>query len=145
MEVKTKLSIGDPMYVIKQGKHTTVVDCISCDGTGKIQLKSGKNFTCPECSGRGYLSEEKSNGWHLYDDRNIDPIFHMCGRPVGRIEIAIKQATKKNELETTVRYYPHGYGNFFFEENVFKSEEEAWEECSRRNALLDEENERKGV
>lgn len=137
MEIRTKLSIGDTMYIIEKTEYDKPITCVSCNGTGNIRLASGNEHYCPDCNGRGYNENRTTKAWRVLDDRRPDSLFHLYGLPVGKISVeAFKQDGRRKECTTKIAYYPKGTGNFFYEENVFGSEKEAQEECDRRNLAL---------
>lgn len=136
MEIKTKLNIGDKMYFIHKIEGVEINSCISCNGTGKITLASGKTFNCPECYGEGHFKKITTKQWRPLDDRNN--VISMYGQPVGKIEISITKDGRKKNPDIDIKYTPKGFGNFFQEEDVFASHEEAQAECDRRNKALQE-------
>lgn len=134
MEIKTKLNIGDDMYFIRKAEGIKKNPCPSCHGTGKVTLESGKTFNCPECYGDGYFEERTTKQWRPCDDR--ESIIHMYGQPVGKIEISITKDGRKKNPDIDIVYIPKGFGNFFYEKDVFASHAEAQAECDRRNKEL---------
>ena len=69
----------------------------------------------------GYIEDYDKKQWRLLTDSECTI------RPIGKIEI---EADGKN---IDIKYFPKKMGNFFHEENCFKTEQEALEECDRRN------------
>lgn len=126
MSIETKLDIGDVIYSICCTKFINEVVCDVCDGKGEIQIKNWDNQCCPKCYGEKHLRIYGEKEWR------VDTTF--TGRAVGKIE-AEKYFKQKNSNYPTVsvRYYPTGMGNWINEEDVFKTEQEALDECRRRN------------
>lgn len=133
MEIKTKLSIGDPMYIIEASEYDKPITCSGCGGTGKINLQNGKQYKCPECYGRGYFENKVKKEWRIFDDRTPDSLLHIYGRPVGEIKVEVHQDGRKKNPTIKTIYTPRGVGNFFYEENVFPTIEDAQTECDKRN------------
>lgn len=137
MEIKTKLSIGDTMYVIEKTEYDKPITCVSCNGIGNIRLASGNEHYCPDCLGKGYFENKVTEAWRIFDDRRPDSVFSMYGRPVGEIRAEVTKDGRKKSESIKIMYFPKGMGNYFYEENVFGSVKEAQEECDKRNSALE--------
>lgn len=122
MEFKTKFNIGDKIFIIQSTTYVGKNTCTACNGTKYINL-DGDNFICPKCSGIGYIENYDKKQWRVITEGE-------CAiRPIGKINVEIEG---KN---IDVTYFPRRMGSFFHEENCFGTEQEAQEECDRRNGV----------
>lgn len=124
MEIKTKLSIGDPIVVISLLTNEIKETCIVCKGEKEINLE-GYYYTCPKCHGDGFKRNYEPKCWRIWESS-----FAQTPSKVKKISIEI---ITKNKID--VCYFPWGTsGNFFHEQDCFKTIKEAQAECDRRNA-----------
>jgi len=136
MEIKTKLSIGDSMFIITKTEYNKPIVCDACGGDGFIKLRNLDEIECPKCYGKTYLENKGIESWKIFDDRRPDSFLHVCGRLVGKIDIEVSKDGRKKELDIKIKYTPKGICNYFYETEVFKTEEAALIECNKRNAAL---------
>lgn len=61
MKIETKFNLGDEVYFINQGHKVKYIECDSCDGTGKIELKNKNLVECITCNGKGILTSNSYN------------------------------------------------------------------------------------
>lgn len=121
MNVETKLSVGDKIFPIGCSINEVEDTCDVCNGEGQITV-SKKKFECPECYGKGYNTRVEPKEWRILD------------WATGKVNEVRVESTKK---ETKIYYFPKTQrgilGNYFYEENVFKTEKEALEVCIMKN------------
>lgn len=127
MSIETKLDIGDVIFSIKCTKYIGKETCDVCDCKGYIEVKNWDKQGCPKCYGKGYIETYGEKEWRINQT--------FTGLNVGSIsaEKSLKRRDGKN-TKTEVRYYPVGLGNWINEANIFKTEQEALDECAERNS-----------
>jgi len=122
MEIKTKLSIGDDIFVIQENIKTVKKVCEVCNGEKNIILYD-KKYECPECRGHGIKIEYGSRSWMVAETK-----YTSKKDKIKRIDIEVTEAKIKTA------YFPWGTsGNYFYEEDCFVTLKEAQAECERRN------------
>lgn len=130
MDIKTKLNVGDTLFVISEIMSTKKEECKACRGKGKIILEDKKEYECPSCNGQGHHLKNKIKEWQVLGG-------YFEGTPVGKIGVEIS-GRKKQSIK--IHYFPKGMGNYFYEENCFASLKEAQGECNQRNMIIKKEN-----
>lgn len=113
MEIKTKYSINDLLYIIEKEKYEK--KCEYCNGRGVVKIKE-KNFDCPNCNGKGKTEEESK--WDVVDCQSPEKI-HIDA----------------DDVDIQV-YYVFRWGDcpeYIKEEDCFSNRKEAFKECKRRN------------
>lgn len=125
MEFKTKFNIGDKIFIIQSTTYVGKNICTACNGTKYINL-GGDSFMCPKCSGIGYIENYDKEQWRVTTDSEC------AKRPIGKVEI------ESDGKYTDITYFPKNMGSFFHEIDCFKTEQEAQEECDRRNGVCNE-------
>jgi len=121
MDINTKLSIGEYIFIIWQNTEEKTVTCDVCKGECEINI-SEKKFICPECYGSGTRTIIEPQCWRIAENK------YTSFNKIHRIDIEV---TKK---ETKIAYFPWGNsGNYFYEKDCFKTLEEAQNECDDRN------------
>lgn len=53
MQILTKYEIGDTVWYTNGFSYSFEVKCLLCDGSGKVELKSGQMTSCGSCRGKG--------------------------------------------------------------------------------------------
>jgi len=123
MNIKTKLSIGDNIFIIWRNTNTVYEACSVCNGSTKVVINN-KNYECPECYGNGNKTIYEPQCWRLANSDNL-PVPTSKVRKIN-IEII------KKKIDIT--YYPWGEsGNYFYEKDCFATLKEAENECIKRN------------
>lgn len=123
MEIKTKLSIGDKIFVIWRNTNTVHKTCPVCNGNKEVLLND-KRYECPECYGAGYGVVFEPECWRVADGDNI-PVLNSKVRKIN-VEVIKKQLK--------ITYYPWGEsGNYFHEKDCFATLKDAENECDKRN------------
>ena len=125
MSIETRLNIGDKMFIIEKYSEEGFIPCDACNATGLINLNS-ERYNCPKCYGRKGEKEYLTKQWNVFTHAEYGSKYEK----VGKINIEIEGKNMK------VKYSPKGMGNFYYEENVFKTREEAQSECDKRNQEL---------
>ena len=121
MEVKTKLSIGDKIFVIWRTTNTVLETCSVCNGSKNVMLND-KKYDCPECYEDGYKTIYEPQCWRVAESDKL---------PVSKVRKINVEVIKK---EIKITYYPWGEsGNYFYEKDCFATEKEALVECDKRN------------
>ena len=62
--IKTKLNIGDKMFVVSKFSKQVKVDCKYCNGTGNLKVLD-KEFKCSECYGDGFETEWETEKYNV--------------------------------------------------------------------------------
>lgn len=113
MVITTKFDIGQHVYTIQPFSQDTIVMCEICEGSGNVEI-TVQGFTgdvnCPACYGRGEKREKGKDDWSVVQPF---PILAM------------------NVTKDKLLYFV--YGSFFTDNNMFLTEEEAINECKKRN------------
>lgn len=127
MNIQTKFSLNDFVYVITQGGYDAFIPCETCFGAGKVELvNSGKKINCPDCYGRKGSRKWVQTKW----------ICETSGT-IGKVEVQYYAAEYKRENE--IRYMIDstgvGSGHCWKEQNLFLSLEDAKKECERLNSV----------
>lgn len=123
MEIKTKLSIGDKIFVIWRNTNTIQKTCSVCNGSKNVFLND-KEYECPECYGDGYKTIYEPQCWRVADG-DIIPVSNSKVRKIN-VEVIKKKVD--------ITYYPWGEsGNYFHEKDCFATLKEAENECDKRN------------
>lgn len=114
MEIKTKYSIKDLLYIIEEEKYET--ECVYCNGTGVVKIK-GKKFDCPNCDGKG--KTETAVKWIVGDAQYPD-----------RISIEVEEGEKPR---ISYVFKCGDFPRYYDESDCFPSRAKAQAECNRRN------------
>jgi hypothetical protein len=112
MYIETKFNIGDQIFVVDQHTKHVFIDCKICDGTGIVKIKN-KEYECPECNGE--------KGIEKYKDE-----FFVIEKYVIIHEIIITR-------QKIIQLYSDSLDDIVYESDCFSTEEEAVEECVKRN------------
>lgn len=127
MKIETKYNLGDHVYPIVRSGYNGFKICETCNGNGSVTInKTEKTISCPDCYGRGGAEQWIEERWMV--DYNS---FGMIGK------FSVEMYQKKYKREDRIWYMLDstgvGSGANWEEKNVFKSIEEANDECDRRN------------
>ena len=140
MDIKTKFSINQKVFIIHQDYAKKWVTCGFCGGKGNIIGVNGSDHSCPECWGDGGKNQVIGLAW-----------MPMGEFTIGRVQTTIINITSdgmfdnighyvegEDKQETDYMVYEKGVGSgyVFKEHDVFASLEEANTECAKRNAVL---------
>jgi len=123
MDIKTKYDLGQFVYTIRKCGSEKFVTCGLCGGTGNVVI-NGKERTCPDCYGIGGNNEWVPEKWRVLERSHI-----------GKVEVALyTDATKgKNRTVYMINSTGIGSGTLWDEDHVFLSDQEAQDECVKRN------------
>lgn len=121
MNITTKFSLGQKVYVIKQKTETnydTLIECYYCSGTGnKEEFDASNNLyecECANCDGTG----------KTFDDK----VVHWVGSP---IVTSITMSGHRNSPK--IEYGFTKYREPLAEEFIFATEAEALAKCKELN------------
>ena len=135
MEIKTKLDIGDKLYIIKEQSAYKKEICPMCDGEGFVYLTSPLNtnkpdwndkMRCPNCSGNKIVRGDKVSAFS-YEEKVIVG-FKISVKEKSGVHISYRVKEDNHEGE---RSYPE-YSNM-----IFTSEEDARAACEYLNLCKD--------
>lgn len=142
MKFESKFNIGDKVYLIRNKAERRFVECKACAGSGKLDGKDGIKYDCSLCHGR----------CGNYEYGNIKWVVEIHNLTIGKIDISFTCSTGiegmignnyKSQKEYKERYMCEetgiGNGAVYDFEYLFKSEEDAQEECDRRNEAIESE------
>lgn len=150
MKFETKFNIGDSVYIVHTSREPTRIPCTKCNG--EIKVVDGYEYVCTFCKNACYTGKFADGSpveiWHEKTSICI-PYQHNWdnGVPgkkthtIGKINVEFtgKNYDRYNKEcgKVIVRYMcvetGVGSGTLWKEEDCFASEEEALEECGRRN------------
>lgn len=142
MEILTKFSIGDEVFIITSGEAYRLINCVTCQRSGKVIIDAA-SFICPACQGRSAHRRYAGQRWY---------VGYMKAR-VGKItvEAEIDESWRRSShgSRPDFAYESHGLkvsymcdqtgigsGTCWEESRLFKTLPEAVEECARRNSGL---------
>lgn len=118
MEIKTKFSNGDKVWIIQKDNYV-YEDCNICENTGAVKIK-GEEFLCPQCQG---------------ERKKINKVYWQVDNEPRTIHKVI--IVKFEDRPTKVSYfYLHKSKCYIIEiqeKYCFATQAEAQEECNRRN------------
>jgi hypothetical protein len=112
MQIETKFNIGDEIFVIDHHRKSIFINCEICNGIGIVKIKN-KEYECPECKGK--------KGIIKYKDE-----FFVINEPVIILETIIMR-------QNIIKIYSDSLDDVVYETDCFSTEEEAIEECVKRN------------
>jgi hypothetical protein len=104
------------------------VDCLTCQQTGKVTIKS-ETFICPKCEGKCLYDKYIGERWVVVEESII-----------GLIRISVRTPEYMNviqnlEVEYMLKDTGIGTGTIWHEDMLWPTREEAQAECDRRNEL----------
>ena len=132
MNITTKFDIGDIVYPLECYRKVVNTTCVDCGATGMIQL-SDKDYECPVCQGYKVVRQVEEKKWHFEKEK--------VGKVVSIVVMLFDENSPGNS-ENSVKCMvgtalPSPGSRFKFnEDDLFYSEKEALEECTRRNKGL---------
>ena len=123
MNIKTKYNIGDIVVPISRGGYNKFIPCKTCSGIGIITVKeTNKKITCPECYGR--KGESKFSHTEYFVRKEY----------LGQIG-NIRTDNYPNDIKIQYMLDSSGIGSgiLWNENDLFKTVNEAENECKKRN------------
>jgi hypothetical protein len=131
MDIKTKYNFKDFVIPIctRREKIKVPKNCSVCKDEGKVDL-NGKKYTCPECYGYTYHYEEGELEWYILENNSGF---------IGRINVEfydnqyIVEDGRENEISYMLDSTGVGTGTLWREDCLFRSFQEAQDECDKRN------------
>jgi len=133
MEIKTKFSLNDKVFVIHKTVTSRFITCKACNGQGRI-IQNGCEFLCASCQYSGGRYEDVSPKWQIaFENTKVGKVYvEMYYEKYYKIN----PKTRDREIKYMVEASGIGTGTLWMENEVFATEEEALEECKKRNAIL---------
>jgi hypothetical protein len=130
MNIETKFSLGDRVFIIqKQGKEEWI-PCAACKGKGGVIIED-THFTCTSCYGKKGRNDWSFNEWSVaFRNTRVGKVY---------IEKYFEEYYQKNpqyrdkEIKYMVTATGVGDGSIWYEQDIFKTLKEAEEECNKRN------------
>lgn len=139
MKLESKYDIGDKVFGINLQRKQIEKPCPGCDGTGELELKNGEKIECDRCYNFGYTT---SVSW----------MHSVTNLTIGRICIEITDTSATGDPDTIFDNYSQipysrkeeymcvetgvGTGRVWKVDLLYKTEEEAKKECTKRNKEL---------
>lgn len=132
MDIKTKFNIGDKVVIIECCSKEVFENCTTCNGTKEIIVKD-KIFDCPDCHGYGGETKWLPVEWRIINDDGILSGYDKI------IKIEVEVTKKETNIKYMLghRYSQSSLGNYWFEDCVFSTIEEAQAECIKRNKEIE--------
>lgn len=131
MEIKTKFSIGDFVYVIKKFGENKYMGCKACNGKGGI-YNEGNYFKCNTCYGSGGKYVWVAESWKVaYKKTKVGKI---CVEIYNKKYYKDNPERKDREICYMVEATGVGSGTIWPENQIFKTLQEAEKECEIRNS-----------
>ena len=79
MQITTKFSPGDTVWLIVDDRELVFVTCAFCAGEGNIKGANQQSVLCPECYGKTGKTEYRDTKW----------LLRLEAMTVGRVEVRI--------------------------------------------------------
>jgi anaerobic selenocysteine-containing dehydrogenase len=143
MLLNTKFSLGERVYIIGTTSETTKINCPFCAGKGKIEVTSTdgavtKIISCPICYGQGITTHYAPPQYNIIRSAGLVPPFTI-GRVTAEWTATAQDLASPPLKKTQYMCYETGVGSgtCWAEEDLFRTEEEAQKECTKRNARTD--------
>jgi RecJ-like exonuclease len=124
MEINTKYSLGQEVWMVLTKRTESWITCKTCDGKGTVTVKD-KSFECPECYARG--------GERVYSDKQQ---YYIYGHGVignVRAEFYSKKYDKDDVINYMIDVTGVGSGTLWSEDKVFENEKDAEIYCIEMN------------
>jgi len=121
MIIETKYGVGDRVTAIRELKKEKWETCDCCDGNKIINIK-GFGVGCPQCGGRGLITDFEEKKWTIDRRGEIDTV-----------QVAVTYQDKK-----AITYFL-GKKDYFTcqtryeSKDIFKDKKTALKECAKRN------------
>jgi hypothetical protein len=128
MEIKTKFNLNDTVYPIQLNIGKVKKTCTLCNGNRTVKINNTERvITCPDCNGTGYNTHFEALKWGL---------SNHVGK-IGKVSVELYSNTypHKNEYRYMLDSTGVGSGTNWLETELFLTEQEAIEECEKRNNI----------
>jgi RecJ-like exonuclease len=130
MNIKTKFSLGDRVFIIQKYNKEEWVPCESCKGKGGVIVEDNY-FQCTDCRGSGGKTHWLPDKWKVsYKNTKIGKI---AVEKYSEEYYEQNPQYRKLEVRYMVTATGIGSGTVWYELDVFKTLQEAEAECNRRN------------
>ena len=138
MEINTKYSNGDKVWLIRQTSKNEWVLCTFCGGIGKVSGLDGREGSCPECYGRKGKSKYIKQEWQVVEHLTIGQAgVKIRGKSEGVWGHSEFSNMGPQEYEREEEYMcietGIGSGNVYKVDLLYPLESLAQIECDRRN------------
>ena len=134
MNIETKYSLGDKVWLITRNRPKVWIRCEFCEGYEKEQASlaphtkvtglDGSEKTCPSCHGRGGHTKYLEKAWMVGDRLTIG-------------QVRVKLSDIENEEEYMAVETGIGGGYIYRARNLWPTKKQAHAECGRRNKAGD--------
>jgi len=128
MEIKTKFNLNDTVYPIQLNVGEIKKTCGTCKGNRTVKINNTeRDITCTDCNGTGYNTHFEALKWGL---------SNHVGK-IGKVSVELYSNTypNKNEYRYMLDSTGVGSGTNWLESELFLTEQEAIEECEKRNNI----------
>ena len=137
MEVTTKYSLNDKVWLIKLSREEVKIPCATCNGHGFVTINKTPERSCPDCFQRGYDTEWKDVAWNTEPQMTIGKVSYEEWS-VAKTGIFDNIGVYDPDLiETEIRYMCYetgvGSGTLYRDKDLYPTKEEAESECLIRN------------
>ena len=122
MNISTKYSVGERLYLLEMSTIPYSQQCDCCDGERKVRIKD-MLYSCPKCQGKGKTNTLFAKQWKVRTDEVTVAAVVTCTDSTG------------TETQYVMKELPY---EKIDESNLFVSAEEALKACTNRNALKEE-------
>lgn len=137
MELKTKYSINDTVYLIRKDRKQVVENCPACVGTGSVQLADKIIRTCPECYGRCTKTTYLELEWQVKNTLTIGKVTASITNfeKTGYFDNYGEHKEGANEQDNQYMAYETGIGSgaVYYEHDIYPTMAAAMLECETRN------------
>jgi len=126
--MKTKYILGEMLVPIHKHRKHHQVTCSSCGGTGRLTiLETSEKINCKTCYGRASTTEVEEEKWNVCVEN-----MSICGN------IRTIEYLNKDDGKTCIQYMLQatgvGSGTLWYEDQIYRTIDEAQAECDKRNA-----------
>ena len=137
MNLTTKFSLNEKVWLIRRDMKKEFRPCEFCNGTGKITC-NGIDRQCPECYGRKGSMVNIALQWQVVDELTIGQICCKVTslKKTGMFDNIGEYDPSNLETEITYMAYETGVGsgNVYRERDLFIEKDEAQKLCDELNA-----------
>ena len=140
MEIVTKYSLNDKVWLIRHKREQVKTPCATCNGSGLVIINKTPERSCPDCYGRLYDTEWKDVAWNIETQMTIGQINYEIWSILKTDAFDNMGVYNPDLIETEIKYMCYetgiGSGTLYKETDLFCTEEEAESECLTRNTKM---------
>ena len=137
MDIKTKYSLNDTVYLIRNSPIVHYEKCTACSGDGDITLNDGRSRLCPECYGKKKFQRNGANRWQIVGSLRIGQVRAEITniQPDGMFDNVggYSEGCTAAEFQYMAYETGRGSGSIYYERDLLPTHEEAGIECEKRN------------